>query len=395
MSPSGSPASERTEERSRSDRRSSPDPDRANSTVFDPLAPLLERPMAQRVDASWFISGLGLLLAGSFIAYLQTNQYFLSGPFWLLLIAIFVVGVLAAALIFGGYWLTYEGIPADDQWRITLWVLVGLVGTVALVFWPIYYQGVVGNAVRDPVFVLLTSSGIGLNTGLIIGVYDIRSRHQLTRAEEAQESLTFVNRLLRHDINNAVTVISGRAELLADADPVDERTVESIKDQCESIESLITDARKLSEIFTREPDLHPVDLGALLETQVSTFENVYDSAEIIVDSDVSETVKADSMLSSVVSNLIENAIVHNDTDRPRVDVWTEETGGTVRLHVADNGPGIDEAQRRQIFEPTKDSAHGMGMYLVKTLSNRYGGDVTIGSSACGGARITVELAVAS
>jgi len=351
--------------------------------------------MAQRVDASWFISGLGLLLAGSFIAYLQTNQYFLSGPFWLLLIAIFVVGVLAAALIFGGYWLTYEGIPADDQWRITLWVLVGLVGTVALVFWPIYYQGVVGNAVRDPVFVLLTSSGIGLNTGLIIGVYDIRSRHQLTRAEEAQESLTFVNRLLRHDINNAVTVISGRAELLADADPVDERTVESIKDQCESIESLITDARKLSEIFTREPDLHPVDLGALLETQVSTFENVYDSAEIIVDSDVSETVKADSILSSVVSNLIENAIVHNDTDRPRVDVWTEETGGTVRLHVADNGPGIDEAQRRQIFEPTKDSAHGMGMYLVKTLSNRYGGDVTIGSSACGGARITVELAVAS
>ena len=350
--------------------------------------------MVRRFGAHWFISGTGVLLAGSFVGYLQTHQYFLRGPIWLLLIALFVVGVLAAAMIFGGYWLTYEGIPADDQWRIALWTLVGLVGTVTLVFWPIYYQGVVGNVVRDPVFILLTSSGIGLNTGLIIGVYDIRSRHRLNRAQRARDSLTFVNRLLRHDINNAVTVIGGRAELLERNDHIDDRTVESIRRQCKSIDDLITNARRLSEIFTQEPELQSIDLNQLLHSQVATIRSVYSGAEVTVDSDHEVSVRADTMLSSVVSNLLENAIEHNDAGHPQVAVRIEKNGDAAQLHVADNGPGIEPERQRQIFEPSDEGPHGMGMYLVKTLTDRYGGDVRIGGSELGGALITVELPVA-
>lgn len=351
--------------------------------------------MLRNIGGGWFIGGIGVMLAVVFSGYLLTHRTFLQGPMWLLLVGIFIVGVLSVSLLYGGYWLSKNDYSSHEEWQICLWVMVGLVGTVALVFWPIFYQGYIGNQFHDPIFILLSSAGIGLNAGLISGIYDIQSRRRLDRVQNARESLTFVNRLLRHDISNAVTVIHGRSELLNQRDSVDDASVETIQQQCESISDLIAEARMLSTVFSDDADLEPVNLRSVVKTQLSTTKKVYNDAEVDVDIPSDMTVQADSMLNAIVTNLVSNGIEHNDSSTPHVSVSVEKNGDYAHLKVEDNGPGIDSAQTQAIFEPTDQGENGMGMYLVKTLTERYGGDVWIDESQLGGALVAVELPLAA
>jgi len=58
-----------------------------------------------------------------------------------------------------------------------------------------------------------------------------------------------------------------------------------------------------------------------------------------------DTVLANEMLASVFRNLLNNAVQHNDTDAPEVTVTCEETDDRIRVRVADNGPGVPDAEK--------------------------------------------------
>ncbi len=50
------------------------------------------------------------------------------------------------------------------------------------------------------------------------------------------------------------------------------------------------------------------------------------------------------MLDNLVAHLVENAVVYNDSDSPRVEVGVTATEDTVAISVSDNGPGLPERQ---------------------------------------------------
>jgi len=87
------------------------------------------------------------------------------------------------------------------------------------------------------------------------------------------------------------------------------------------------------------------------------------------------------MLGSVFRNLLKNAVQHNDKPVPTVAVSSDTADGSIRIRVADNGPGISDAAKEDIFgkgEKGLDSeGTGIGLYLVKSLVDSYGGDVWI------------------
>ena len=97
-------------------------------------------------------------------------------------------------------------------------------------------------------------------------------------------------------------------------------------------------------------------------------------------------------LRRVVSNLIENAIVHGPSGQP-VDVSLTRDDGTSRLAVTDQGPGPDAAARERMFERfwrAPDAAgrpgSGLGLAITQAIVARYGGQITVD-----GATFTVEL----
>jgi signal transduction histidine kinase len=104
---------------------------------------------------------------------------------------------------------------------------------------------------------------------------------------------------------------------------------------------------------------------------------------------------ADEMLGSVFRNLLINAVQHNDKPVPEATVTVRDRADTVRVHVADNGPGVRDAHKEAIFgkgeKGLNSEGTGIGLHLVQTLVESYGGDVWATDNDPEGAIFVVEL----
>ncbi|MFJ9418712.1 ATP-binding protein [Streptomyces sp. NPDC101227] len=104
-------------------------------------------------------------------------------------------------------------------------------------------------------------------------------------------------------------------------------------------------------------------------------------------------------LVTVLGNLVDNALDATAGRRDaRVEVEVHVDGRTAVVQVCDNGPGVPEARRAQIFtegwttkEPPAHGQRGIGLALVRRLAERYGGSVSVGERVGGGAVFTVTL----
>lgn len=104
---------------------------------------------------------------------------------------------------------------------------------------------------------------------------------------------------------------------------------------------------------------------------------------------------ANDMLESVFRNLLKNAIQHNDASVPEVIVSGRERDDDVVVRVADNGPGVPDTQKDDIFgkgeKGLESEGTGVGLYLVQTLVDDYGGSVWVDDNEPTGAIFVVTL----
>ena len=96
----------------------------------------------------------------------------------------------------------------------------------------------------------------------------------------------------------------------------------------------------------------------------------------------------------VVDNLLENAALHGSG---RVDVDLAREDGRWLLRVADDGPGIPEAERERLLEPfargrgTTVSGTGLGLAIVAQQVGLHGGELRLSDSSLGGLAAEVRL----
>lgn len=103
-------------------------------------------------------------------------------------------------------------------------------------------------------------------------------------------------------------------------------------------------------------------------------------------------------LNQVVSNLVANAIKYGQGRPVVVRVSGDSKPGRVRLEVTDNGVGIPPELHARIFEPFKRAVAtgqhdglGLGLYIVRSIVERFGGAVCVNSRPGAGATFVVEL----
>jgi PAS domain S-box-containing protein len=236
--------------------------------------------------------------------------------------------------------------------------------------------------------------------GDLVSVRDITDQHQYeAELEQLNEELEILNRVVRHDIRNDMSIILGWAELLEEyTDDAGDAYLEKILRRSEHVVELTEIARDYVETLARDDqmEVYPMALRPTLETEVAIQQEAYPDAEVSVQGSIPDVeIEANEMLSSVFRNLLNNAVTHNDTDTPVVEVVVEERSDDVRVTVADNGPGVPADRREAIFgkgeRGLESSGTGIGLYLVQTLLTQYGGAIQIEETDTEGAAFTVTL----
>jgi signal transduction histidine kinase len=177
---------------------------------------------------------------------------------------------------------------------------------------------------------------------------------------------------------------------------VDNQNVAAILSQSETLVGLVDRTQGVIAALDEGDGVtvRSMTLSPVVSDRVEAIQESYPTVTISASVPEGTTVLADDLLSDVLGNVISNAIEHNPAEERDVDVVATETADTVQIRVADNGPGIPDAQKGQVFTrgvTGEGSDGGFGLFFVETMVDAYGGRVWVTDSDSGGAEVVIEL----
>lgn len=235
---------------------------------------------------------------------------------------------------------------------------------------------------------------------VIVGIgRDVAERKERERRVERQrDQLEILNRLIRHDIKNDMTVVVGLTEMLRDEVPEELRDdVDRVLGTGQHTLEMTEVARVLVEIIRTGGELgvEATSLAPALLEEVHNARRSFPAATFEVDDPPKVKVQANRLLGAVFRNVLNNAVQHNDKDAPHVHVATTVGDETVTVWIADNGPGFPDSLKETLFERKGTGLTGeeesMGLYLVGTLVEQCGGTIRVKDNEPEGAVVEIEL----
>jgi signal transduction histidine kinase len=176
--------------------------------------------------------------------------------------------------------------------------------------------------------------------------------------------------------------------------PRDQRIKEirSAQRMLDSMVALIQKVRKLSSIQSASAaELLRLDLAAAVRSQVSRLVSEHPNRKIkesFGDMPPNCYVLANDLIGDLFGNILSNAIVHNYSEEVEIGIsiagLVDEFAGKTywKVSISDNGGGIPEEQKTQIFDITSRIGEsvgptGIGLSVVKAIVSLYGGSVWV------------------
>jgi len=202
---------------------------------------------------------------------------------------------------------------------------------------------------------------------------DIRERKRTEKKiNNYNEFLKLLNKILRHDISNYLTVTNISLELVETKDmDLKNKALRSIGRSVELINRI---AEFENIIYAQNQDLIPLDPLKIFEDLTREYPEI-----VFTINGKCPDIMADMALRQVFDNLIRNAIIHGKTSK--IDITLTEKEEVCEITMADHGSGISDAIKTRIFEdkssPGETIVSGMGLYIVMKLMDRYGGAVRV------------------
>src|SRR5688500_10444335 len=276
-----------------------------------------------------------------------------------------------------------------------------------------------GGAVNRPRLVPLMLDGVPQT--MLVGAAIVHRLGALVRVVAVQPIQGELNaveiaaqsdlvRVLTHEIMNSMTPVTSlahtAADLMAEADKGDD--------------PLVTDARSAVETLSRRADgvMHFVESYRQISRTPEVRRRVYEVKPWALEleslfraSDASEgvaftlavtpdslTIDADpDLMCQVLLNLLRNAAdaARGHAEAPAVAMrFVLIPGGRTQIEVADNGPGVPKALRKDVFLPfytTKKKGTGVGLSLARQVVLAHRGSIGLAESESGGALFRILI----
>ncbi len=202
-----------------------------------------------------------------------------------------------------------------------------------------------------------------------------------------------------HEMNNPLTIIRGRAQLLAThlADEQDKATAEKIAVAAGDLSDMVSSLHEIARpgVAERSPTL----ITDLLAQAIGGVEGAQESVRVDLPSDQSMPLVAvvdGPRLSRALAELIRNARDWSPDGIVTVRVQIEPPDGRLVIQIDDDGPGLSSKAMCHAFDPFYSErpagrSRGLGLPLAKCLVELHGGSIRLEPGESGGARAVVIL----
>ncbi len=232
----------------------------------------------------------------------------------------------------------------------------------------------------------------------------VKAEKQLGHSQQLS-MLGHVSASLAHEIRNPLASIKGAAEILADEVPkghAKHEFIEIMRSEISRLNSSVDDVLKYcrGQQVTDKIKLEPI--GNIINRVLSLVGDKINEKQITIinngenknkDQEIEDFMADNTAMIQVLLNILLNAIDAVDKHGKIIINHSHENGG-YRIDISDNGPGIEESIKKDLFEPFvtfKDGGTGLGLSITKKLIKSFGGDINLAESDSGGAKFIIHL----
>jgi PAS domain S-box-containing protein len=215
---------------------------------------------------------------------------------------------------------------------------------------------IAGSEVVDP---------SGQSAGIVLIIRDISLRKKEERSlRVANEKISLVTRLTRHDISNLVAALAGYLLLLEDLEPAPpgDAYVRTSLDLVDRISRQLRFSGEFLAIGTFQPDWQ--SLGNLIARAANDLPH----EGVTISTQVPQVeIFADPLSIKVVYNLLENALRHGKMLTRIAITASEKEDGTLAVIFEDDGQGIPAREKEQIFQYGVGKHTGLGLAFTRDI----------------------------
>jgi len=235
-----------------------------------------------------------------------------------------------------------------------------------------------------------------------VGSADAGLSDRMTPAEDSLNALAEMAAGAAHELNNPLAVISGRAQLLAEAQS-DQETKEILKqiyENAREASGIIEDLMSFAE--PRQPRAARTDVKKMLDEAVQLTSRKTNIESLDVNIEVAGNVEGvfvdSAQIVSAIANVISNA-VESYGDKPgpiEITAGTDESGELVELTIKDQGCGMDAETLKKATQPFFSAKpagrkRGMGLAYTARFIQINKGFLNIASEPGSGTTVTIFL----
>ncbi|MFX0047967.1 MAG: PAS domain S-box protein [Candidatus Hermodarchaeota archaeon] len=215
------------------------------------------------------------------------------------------------------------------------------------------------------------------------------------RYKKAYDKADFYKDLLAHDVSNILNNINASVQLMKIwkddyyLSTKEKEMLEIVKQQLERGASLVSNVRKLSEIEDGETAEKTLNVNELISKAIENIRSRFHEREVEINFKPFQqniNVKGGELLIDAFENLLINGIIHNESEKimlwVNLSIINQEGKNFAKIEFKDNGLGIIDSRKESIFKRNykrdrSTGGMGIGLSLVKTIINNYGGQVMI------------------